>query len=185
MRNPRAYEAKYKCGDCRHVFTRRINDPNEVAPDCPKCKKNFLDGKKKKRLAIKDIGSRIERGVGNPNKTKAIDLTNEIVSENHHTNFALDEQRKDESMAPKLTPRQQELKGAMFGGKSSGTMPVLDVMEGKVKHVPRKAIDSRTKRIVNQINSGSLKDSNDVVSKMHNNKTAMKVNVVASDGPQQ
>ena len=184
MPNPRAYEAKYKCGDCRHVFVRRINDPNEVAPDCPRCKKNFLDGKKKKRLEIKDIGPRIDRGVGNPNKTKAIDLTNEVVSANHQTNFALDEKRKDESMAPKLTPRQEQLKGAMFGGKGS-TMPVLDIMEGKVKQVPRKGIDSRTKRIISQINSGSLKDSNDVVTKMHNNKTAMKVNVVASDRPVQ
>lgn len=185
------YQSTYRCSDCRHEFSRITTVLPKKEPACPECKKakrvkfksavsdktHNLDGKNIDRI----INSKQAPSSGPSNKTKAIDLTNEIVSQNHGTDFALDEKRKDESMAPKLTPAQQELHGAMFGEKKAKTMPVIDVMERKVKQVPRKAMDTMEKRLVKKINSGALAESNNVVDRVHKAKMSVPTNIVASD----
>ena len=119
---PDRYRVKCKCLRCGHIYSRiikRLTDPN---PPCPKkaCKTAIATAQAEKEAA--HVEEMIESGetpghIGNNVRVKAVDATAEIVMQDYGMSDLKDNLRAGDSMAPKLTIRQQKMSENFWGGK--------------------------------------------------------------------
>lgn len=134
----REYDIKCKCLRCSRVYVKRVSERfylelikgNKSDPPCPRkaCKAAIaaeeIERKAKNMVAL--IASQRAPGTFS-NGTRAIDVTNRIVSEDYGlTNLRDDDRvRPDESSAPKLDPARQAMADSFFGGGRIAANPMM------------------------------------------------------------
>ena len=119
---PDRYRVKCRCLRCGHVYSRIYKAVPKVDPPCPKkaCKQALAAEQAAKEVA--HVEAMIETGetpghIGENVRVKAIDETAKIVMEDLKMTDLRDDMRPGESMAPRLTPRQQKMSENFWGGQ--------------------------------------------------------------------
>lgn len=169
-----AFETKYKCGDCAHIFYKMTeNDPRKSGgrlPACPECKKvkkteatmyikvrgDYKERTNEEREARTQamISSRKPPAMGKTNFTKAMDATAEIVMQDYGMTNLQDNLRAGDSMAPKLEHRLES--------------KVDEVFKAQKPLAGQQAMGTLNNALMQQINAGKFKGyggANDVVSR--------------------
>ena len=152
------YRVKIRCKLCYHVYQRTLTSLSDPDPPCPKCG----------GAAAPAPGIDFETGkapaVGGSNLTKAVDLTAQIVMEDHKMTDLKDNVRYGETAVPKLPPVQQAMADSMFSRKKPGINPnVLNTLG-------RRALAG-----------GYAGGTPDVIRAVHNAKLKPGVKIIAGD----
>jgi DNA-directed RNA polymerase subunit RPC12/RpoP len=166
----------YKCKDCSAV-TKIFEDVGETAlSECPACGSKEIQ-----------FRGKISHDVCTDSKvkTQAIDMTANIVMEDHKLGDLKDNVRMGETMAPKLAPGAQAMADSFAsGGKSKdGQMRVYDANTRQIRTIPaRKNMAGIVKRAM----AGGMRDPSsyrDPVAMVQPAYDRLKrVSIVAGDG---
>lgn len=166
-----AYEVKYCCDECDHVFYKMVDrDPRKInvrAPACPECRKNKAKAKSQikvsgdvksqtetqKDAVIEDIiASKKFPSSGKGAFTKAMDETAKIVMEDYQMTNLNDNLREGDNMVPKLRPELEAQVGKGFNANQKNNVAGL-------------AGANLNKALTAQINTNRFASQGDVVSK--------------------
>lgn len=182
-----AFETKYACGDCSHIFYKITDfDPRKKGgriPSCPECRKRKkmrasgyikVSGDVKQRTVEED-GRKIQEIIekqkfpasGGSNFTKAMDATADIVMQDYGLTNLQDNLRAGDSMAPKLEARLERKVDEVFKPQK----PIAGMQ----------AAQNLNKTLMRQINQGAFKGyggSSDVVARQQSSGFRPKTNVL-------
>lgn len=162
------YRLILRCLDCDHKFHRIVKSLDQPDPPCPKCKR------KARKPRGMDFNSRRAPSVGGSLMGKAIEETARIVMADHKMTDLKDHLREGETMAPRLPPAQQEKVDNFWGGPRRARL-----REAMPANLQPNAVGAAAL-------GGAYRGGNEVSSllgAMHQRKSGLKTNVVASDRP--
>lgn len=150
---PDRYRVKCKCLRCGHVYSRVYKAVPKVDPPCPKkvCKEAIATAQTKKQK--RHVKKMIETGetpghIGNNLQVKAIDMTAEIVMEDHKMTDLKTNTRQGDTMVHGLTPRQREMSKDFWGGRK--------MSDRKRDPTYQMGVQDRGKRLVDGAMSGNF-----------------------------
>lgn len=161
------YKMTFKCSDCKSTFDKITTNQNLMSPRCPYCKEEneatklhrIGDGPISEETLIAQKAMKLYMETpefqqsllskmmsptpqSSQNTNKAIDVTAEIVMQDHKMGNITDKkQQPGETMAPRLDPVRQNMADNMFGKKKSGLNTCLDMGTGRARSMGDRGIN--------------------------------------------
>ena len=155
---PTKYKITYSCAKCGQEFTKVHKTIPKHEPPCPNKACAEQAELVQLRREVANLTAMLESGeapaqIGHRPRTKAIDMTAQVVMEDYGLTNLKDNIRHGEAMAPKLPPAQQAAADGYFGGQGLRTTnlvpgtPTVEVSAKQANLLGRRALAGAFKQM--------------------------------------